>query len=102
MAKPELHLFVCLNKREGEDPRGDCMSRGAEAVHAQFKALVKEKKLNGRIRVNKAGCLDQCQHGTVAVVYPEGVWYRGLTVEDVPRIVEKHFVEGEVVEELRF
>ena len=52
------------------------------------------------MRANAAGCLDQCQHGCAVVVYPEQVWYGRVTVEDVPEIIEKHLLGGQVVERL--
>ncbi len=52
------------------------------------------------MRANKAGCLDECEHGVVVVVYPEQVWYRGVTVGDVEEIVERHILGGEYVERL--
>jgi (2Fe-2S) ferredoxin len=50
--------------------------------------------------VNKAGCLDRCAGGPVAVVYPEGVWYTVIDNNDVDDIVESHLKNGQVVERL--
>jgi (2Fe-2S) ferredoxin len=66
-----------------------------------MKAAVAERGLKGRVRVNTAGCLDQCEHGPTIVVYPEGVWYGFVTLEDVAEIVESHLVNGQPVERLR-
>ncbi len=52
------------------------------------------------MRVNKAGCLDRCAGGPVAVVYPEGTWYTYLDKTDIDEIVDRHLVNGEVVERL--
>ena len=52
------------------------------------------------MRPNKAGCLDQCAHGVTVVVYPDAVWYGGVTVEDVDEIIERHVIGGEPVERL--
>jgi len=52
------------------------------------------------VRVNKAGCLDQCARGVTCVVYPEAVWYGGVTLDDVDEIIERHLVGGEPVERL--
>jgi (2Fe-2S) ferredoxin len=54
----------------------------------------------GRVRVNKAGCLDRCAGGPVAVVYPEGVWYSFVDDHDIEEIVESHLKNGQVVERL--
>ena len=53
------------------------------------------------MRANAAGCLDQCRHGVTCVVYPEQVWYGGVTVADVNEIIESHLVGGQPVERLR-
>jgi len=55
----------------------------------------------GKIRMNKAGCLDRCDEGPVMVVYPEGVWYTYVDISDVDEIIDSHLVGGEVVERLR-
>ena len=52
------------------------------------------------MRVNKAGCLDRCAGGPVAVVYPEGTWYTYVDHDDIDEIVESHLKQGRVVERL--
>ena len=54
----------------------------------------------GEVRVNKAGCLDRCSGGPVAVVYPEGVWYTYVDKADIDEIVTSHLKNGQVVERL--
>ena len=54
----------------------------------------------GQVRVNKAGCLDRCAAGPVAVVYPEAVWYSYVDVSDIDEIVESHLKNGKVVQRL--
>ena len=54
----------------------------------------------GQVRVNKAGCLDRCAAGPVAVVYPEAVWYSYVDKADIEEIVESHLKQGQVVERL--
>jgi (2Fe-2S) ferredoxin len=95
------HVFVCENRRDPSDPRGCCAERGGEAVREALKAELARRGLKGRVRANAAGCLDACAHGPTVVVYPEGVWYGGVTPADVPEIVERHLVDGEPVERLR-
>lgn len=55
----------------------------------------------GKIRVNKAGCLDRCEEGPVCVVYPEGTWYTYVDETDVDDIIESHLVGGVEVERLK-
>jgi (2Fe-2S) ferredoxin len=47
-----------------------------------------------------SGCLDQCEHGPTVVVYPDAVWYGGVTPNDVDEIIESHIVNGKPVERL--
>lgn len=55
----------------------------------------------GKVRINKAGCLDRCEEGPVVVVYPEGVWYTYVDQNDIDEIIESHLCDGKVVERLR-
>lgn len=66
-----------------------------------MKAAVKQRGLDGKVRVNVAGCLDQCEHGVTVVVYPDAVWYGFVTMADVSEIVQSHLVDGQPVERLR-
>src|SRR6266508_4234939 len=95
------HVFVCENRRDPDDPKGCCAAKGSEAVRAALKDELARRGLKKQVRANAAGCLDACAYGPSMVVYPEGVWYGGVTPEDVPEIVERHLVGGEPVERLR-
>lgn len=97
----EKHVFVCENSREASDPRGCCASRGATEFTSALKSLCKNSTFKNKVRVNKAGCLDFCSQGAVAVVYPDAIWYRGLTAADATEIFESHIKNGIPVERLR-
>jgi (2Fe-2S) ferredoxin len=96
----QRHLFFCLNQRPGEE--ACCARQDAQAGFDHCKARVKALGLAGPggVRVNKAGCLDRCAGGPVAVVYPEGTWYTYVDQADIDEIVDRHLVQGEVVERL--
>ena len=96
----QRHVFVCVNERPPDDPRGSCKAKGGAEVRDRFKSELKARGLAKTIRANNAGCLDQCARGVSVVVYPEQVWYGGVTVDDVVEIVEKHLIGGQVVERL--
>ncbi len=101
MAKFLRHLFVCINDRGPGHPKGCCAEKGSLAVAEALKRRAYERGLKRIVRVNKAQCLDQCARGVTCVVYPEAVWYGGVTLADVDEIVERHLVGGEAVERLR-
>lgn len=100
MAGFKRHVFVCLNERDPADPRGSCKHRGAEEIFSAMKDGAKQAGLKGEVRINRAGCLDHCEHGPTVVVYPEAVWYHVPSVEDAQEIVQSHVVDGKVVERL--
>src|SRR5262245_22591653 len=100
MAKFQRHLFICTNVRGPDDPRGSCTARGSAEVAEKLKEKAHACGLKRVVRVNKAGCLDQCARGVTVVVYPEGVWYGGVTLADVDELVERHLMRGETVERL--
>ena len=93
------HIFVCCNRRPDGHPRGSCAAKGSERLRDYMKVRVKELGLE-RVRVNLAGCLDRCALGPCVVIYPEAVWYRIESREDVDAIVERHLVAGGRVPEL--
>lgn len=95
------HVFVCENRRDAADPRGCCAAKGSEAIRQALKEELARRGLKREVRANAAGCLDACAHGPTVVVYPEGIWYGGVRVEDVPEIVERHLLNGVPVERLR-
>jgi (2Fe-2S) ferredoxin len=93
------HVFVCCNRRPDGHRRGSCAERGSEALRDYMKVRVKELGV-AEVRVNMAGCLDQCELGPVLVVYPEAVWYRPRSAADIDAIIEEHLLGGHVVERL--
>lgn len=97
----ERHVFICTNQRPPDSARGSCDPDGKRSLQSLFKAALSRRGLKGVVRANAAGCLDQCEHGATVVVYPDGVWYGGVTADDVEEIVASHLVGGVPVERLR-
>jgi (2Fe-2S) ferredoxin len=98
----DRHVFVCENERDGSDPRGCCASKGSRDFTRVLKDLCKKGGVGDqKVRVNKAGCFDICVQGAVVVIYPEGVWYRGVTTADAEEIYREHILLGRPVERLR-
>jgi (2Fe-2S) ferredoxin len=94
------HIFFCLNQRDNGE--ACCMDHDAQRAFDRCKSRVKAAGLNGPggVRVNRAGCLDRCAGGPVAVVYPQAVWYTYVDEHDIDEIVESHLEGGRVVERL--
>lgn len=89
----QCHVLACLGPR--------CTSRGAGDLYVHLHNRLRDRGLLGPDGVNvvQTGCLIPCNLGPTMVVYPEGVWYCGLTEEVIDCIVDGHFLGGEVVEE---
>lgn len=101
MSYYDKHVFFCLNQRD--DGRVCCNNHDATAMQAHAKQRVKQLELagEGKIRINKAGCLDRCDDGPCLVVYPEGTWYTYVDANDIDEIVDEHLVHGRVVDRLK-
>lgn len=100
MAKFEHHIFICTNQRPPENPRGCCDTEGLGSLQLAFKKELAARGLKSQVRANRAGCLDQCEHGPIVVIYPDAVWYGHVQVEDVAEIVEAHLVQQQPVARL--
>ena len=95
------HIFFCLNQRDnGQDC---CAQHNAQELFDHCKAQAKAQGVAGvgGVRVNKAGCLDRCAGGPVAVVYPEAVWYTFVDLNDIDEIISEHLQHGRVVKRLQ-
>ena len=97
----QRHVFVCVNERPADDPRGSCKAKGGVEVRDRLKKELKARGIAKIVRANNAGCLDQCARGVTVVVYPEQIWYGGVKVADVAAIVDEHLVGDVPVERLR-
>jgi (2Fe-2S) ferredoxin len=93
------HVFCCTNRRPDGHERGSCAAKGSEQLRNYMKSKAKELGIPGT-RINGAGCLDRCELGPVVVVYPEGIWYRCETKQDIDEVLAA-LKAGEIVERLR-
>jgi (2Fe-2S) ferredoxin len=95
------HVFFCCNQREAGETC--CNALGATAMQTYAKDRIGKLGLKGKgkVRINKAGCLDRCDDGPVLVVYPDNVWYTYVDQEDIDQIIDEHLVGGRIVERLR-
>lgn len=93
------HVFVCTNQKEA--PKRSCSHAHGLALVDAFKLELKNRGLNVEVRAQPAGCLDTCGLGPSVVVYPEGIYYGNVQVEDVAEIVDSHLAHDVPVERLK-
>lgn len=80
----DLHILICTNEKEGGRP--SCGPKGGQAMVDHLKVWLRERKLPGKIRVNRSGCLGKCDSGVACVAYPKGEWVLEARTSDLPEI----------------
>ena len=89
MSKYDKHIFICINKRAHDsDNKKSCGDIGL-LIRNELKKQITGLNSKIKIRVNKSGCLNECQLGPALVVYPNGDWYTKVSVDDIPKIIDK-------------
>jgi (2Fe-2S) ferredoxin len=94
------YLFVCINRRGEDNPKGCCAAKDSEEVYKALKAEVAARGLAKlEARVCTSSCLDQCDTGVTILVEPDHFFYGRVAVADVPEIVDG-LVNGQPVNRL--
>ena len=98
--KYDKHIFICTNERtDGRKSCGEVF--GMSLVDAFKKELLAQGVRGTEVRAQRAGCIDVCNFGPALVVYPEGIFYGAVTLDDVQEIVSSHIVGNKPVERLK-
>jgi (2Fe-2S) ferredoxin len=83
------YLFVCINRRADDNPKGCCATKQSEEVYRALKEQVAARGLAKiEARVCTSSCLDRCDTGVTILVEPDHFFYGRVTIADVPEIVE--------------
>jgi (2Fe-2S) ferredoxin len=89
------HVFVCVSGKT-------CPEQGSVEVCDALRKLISEQGLKKEIRINKAGCFNQCGNGPMVVVYPESIWYAHVQPSDCKEIVKSHLLKNKPVARLLY
>lgn len=88
------HILVCI------DP--ECLAKGAHDIIDQLNDELVAQGLIDEVQVLETSRIGGCAHGPEMMVYPEGIHYSDLTVDDIPFLVEEHFLKGRVAQKFIF
>ena len=91
LSTKEKHILVCQGT--------GCTSSKSPEIIEEFKRIIKEKNVDN-VRVIKTGCFGLCAKGPIVIIRPEDTFYAMITKEDCLEIIEKHILNGELVERL--
>lgn len=97
------HIFACATQRPPMHPRGSCGANGAQPLWDHMGQRLESLGLTGpggTVGFTIAGCMGFCQAGPLMVIYPEGVWYRPQSTEDIDTIIDTHVQGDRLAEEL--
>ena len=98
LAHTRRHIFLCTRSAKQKCCSNELAAESWEHLKKRLQELGLSEQ--GGVQRSKADCLRICADGPIAVVYPDGVWYRRCTPENLDRIIAQHLVEGRIVEEL--
>ncbi len=79
-----------------------CISSGALKVKEALLRALQKEGLETEVRLIETGCVGPCNLGPLAIIYPEGIFYQKLTLEDAQVLVTEHLLKGRVVEKLLY
>ena len=94
MKSYRTHIMLCAGT--------GCVSNGTFRIKESLESELKKHNLQDEVGVVMTGCNGFCAQGPVAVVKPDEIFYQLLTEDNVPHLVEEHFLKGRPVEKLMY
>lgn len=88
------HILVCSGS--------SCHCFGSGPIKEGLQKEIEERGLAKEVRIVETGCLGMCQYSPSIVVYPEAVLYCSLKLEDIPELIEEHFIKGRILTRLTY
>ncbi len=94
MANFRMHILICGGT--------GCMSSHSPVVYENFNKILKEQELGNEVQVLKTGCFGFCEQGPIVKIYPDNIFYVGVTGDDVEEIIKEHVIKGRPVKRLLY
>jgi len=83
----KCHVFVCINDRKGEGQ--SCADGNSREIRLRLKEEAKKRWPSNVVRVSQSLCMGVCEYGPNVMIYPHGVWFSAVTVNDVDAIINE-------------
>jgi len=99
-AMPHLHAHRPMRKHVLVCGNVDCAVRGSVSLVGAIRRLIKIAGQEQTVKVTRTACMGRCGEGPTVAVYPDGVWYRGVMVDDAAELVNEHFLNDRLVARL--
>jgi (2Fe-2S) ferredoxin len=99
-AMPHVHAHRPIRKHVLVCGNADCAARGSVALLIAVRRQLRDAGLDGDVRATRTSCLGRCGEGPTVAVYPDGVWYRGVTAADAGELVREHVLGDRLVARL--
>ncbi|HEY9685976.1 MAG TPA: (2Fe-2S) ferredoxin domain-containing protein [Coleofasciculaceae cyanobacterium] len=94
------HVFVCTGTSCSKNDSEQTLAKFWEVLAERGLLYGKRGSMEGSVIVTTCGSIGLCQIGPAVMIYPEGIWYYGVTSKDVTEIVDEHLINGRIVERL--
>lgn len=81
------HVFVCTNDRGGKSK--SCADQDSPSIRTHLKKEISKRGFKKQVRVSISGCMGLCGKGPNVMIYPQNIWFSGVSTEDTGEILSK-------------